>query len=386
MGPRELIAQPSASYFSVQNVVAVDTSGAYIKGKADVSATAEVKGFVSAATATYFILSKTGSKVTFTGGWTPARVAGETQFLSEATAGLASATEPSVAGQIRLPLGQALSTSTVDVLIGAGTTVGGTNLYTTIGLANNTTTTFHTIQGDAGTGGWLSGTIVIDATTDYVIPFFCFFDRQRDGTTYNVTAQFGDSIPTGLSITNSGSAVRVVMPNNAGFVSASVTYAVQAAANGTTLPVSVSASSVLGSTSGVAPAAGVIGESTSTRVGYEGVVELPTTTNFHTVVSRSLSAGVWLVIGGISITHSNVFSNETYMYAGFDTDESGDPANLISFNSAHQSFKRECMNALQPAIITASGATTVYLRAKSEVAPADNSKYACGYITAVRIG
>jgi hypothetical protein len=116
------------------------------------------------------------------------------------------------------------------------------------------------------------------------------------------------------------------------------------------------------------------------------VVELPTTTNYHTVASRSLSAGVWLVIGGISINYGNVSSTETYMYAGFDTDESGDPANLISFNSTYATFKREGMNALQPAIITASGATTVYLRVKSEVAPADNSRYACGYITAVRIG
>jgi hypothetical protein len=54
-----------------------------------------------------------------------------------------------------------------------------------------------------------------------------------------------------------------------------VTYCVQAAANGTTLPVSVSASSVLGSTSGVAPAAGVLGNA---FVNNSAISKLNTTT------------------------------------------------------------------------------------------------------------
>jgi hypothetical protein len=178
-----------------------------------------------------------------------------------------------------------------------GQTVGGTNLYSTISLANNATTTFHTIQGDAGTGGWLSGTIKIDATTDYAIPFFCFFSRQLDGTTYNVAAQFGSDIPSGLSITNSGSAVRVVMPNLAGFSSASVTYCVQAAANGTTLPVSVSASSVLGSTSGVAPAAGVIGENIPASLSNVTFGSSGTDTTLGAITLPT--SGVYLVFGKI---------------------------------------------------------------------------------------
>jgi hypothetical protein len=188
-----------------------------------------------------------------------------------------------------------------------GASVGGTNLYTTIGLANNATTSFHTIQGVAGTGGWISGTIVIDATTDYVIPFLCFFDRQRDGTTYNVSAQFGDSIPTGLSITNSSSSIQVVMPNNSGFVSASVTYCVQAAANGTTLPVSLSASSVLGSTSGSEPSSGVIGEkiSSTTMIDTAGSTTAGTKTTVKTTggvtsAALTLTAGIWNIYWGVS--------------------------------------------------------------------------------------
>jgi hypothetical protein len=200
-----------------------------------------------------------------------------------------------------------------------GDVVGGTNLYSTIGLANNATTSFHTIQGVAGTGGWLSGTIVINATTDYVIPFFCHFSRQLDGTTYNVAPQFGSTIPAGLSITNSGSSVQVVMPNFTGgetFVSASVTYCVQAAASGTTLPVSVSASAVLGSTSGTAPAAGVIGEykeAVGSAVSHANAV-------FGDGGSAGvlLSAGVWDV-QGISNAVPDTGVTLTVMYVALGT-------------------------------------------------------------------
>jgi hypothetical protein len=198
-----------------------------------------------------------------------------------------------------------------------------------MGLANNTTTTFHTIQGDAGTGGWLSGTIVIDATTDYVIPFFCFFDRQRDGTTYNVTAQFGDSIPAGLSITNSGSSVQVVMPNNASFVSASVTYAVQAAANGTTLPVSVSASSVLGSTSGVAPAAGVIGERITGTLAEASGITL-TTSTYTDITSISLTPGTWSITATAEFAASGSNPNNTLTLLAIATASGNSSTGIIS--------------------------------------------------------
>jgi hypothetical protein len=119
-----------------------------------------------------------------------------------------------------------------------GSTVGGTNLYSTISLANNATTSFHTIQGEIGSGGLLTGSIKIDATTDYAIPFICMFSRSASGT-YDTSKMFGADIPAGLNITNSGSSVQIVMPDVTGFSSASVTYAVQAAANGTTLPVNI---------------------------------------------------------------------------------------------------------------------------------------------------
>lgn len=173
---------------------------------------------------------------------------GDILWLSS-TPGKLTITEPSVVGQIEKPLGICVDSGAMaDVYLFnmRGSVVGGANLYTTISLANNTTTSFHTIQGVAGTGGWISGTIKIDATTDYVIPFFCHFSRQLDGTTYNVSPSFGDTIPAGLLMVNSGSSIQVTLPNLAGFVSAAVTYCVQAAANGTALPVNISPASISG--------------------------------------------------------------------------------------------------------------------------------------------
>jgi hypothetical protein len=58
-----------------------------------------------------------------------------------------------------------------------------------------------------------------------------------------VAAQFGADIPAGLYVTNSGSSVQIFVPNVT-LTSGSVTYCVQAAANGTTLPVNVPSSQI----------------------------------------------------------------------------------------------------------------------------------------------
>jgi hypothetical protein len=229
------------------------TDDTFAKAKSDVGSTSEAVGVVVKVNGTTDFWYVSEGYVNGLSGLTK----GEVQWISAATAGTITETKPSVVGQIEKPVGVALSDTEMNVNIMRGTTAGGTNLYSTIALADNATTSFHTIQADIFSGGWLSGTIKIDATTDYAIPFFCMFSRPASGT-YNVATNFGSDIPSGLSITNSGSSIQVVMPAVTGFSSASVTYCVQAAANGATLPVSVSASSVLGSTS--APGAGVIGE------------------------------------------------------------------------------------------------------------------------------
>jgi hypothetical protein len=309
--------------FDVGNLVYLNGS-TFALANASGATTAEIAGMVYRDIGTNEFELTTGGEVNglaaaaFAEGTIPA--AGTVCFLNTTSttgAGLLTVTEPSVVGEISKPCAivkASGTTASVYFFNMRGTTVGGTNLYSTISLANNATTTFHTIQGDAGTGGWLSGTIKIDATTDYAIPFFCFFSRQLDGTTYNVAASFGSDIPSGLSITNSGSSVQVVMPNLAGFSSASVTYCVQSAANGTTLPVSVSASSVLGSTSGVAPAAGVIGQKLTWTTAPSSTT--PTTLADWTNAEIPLTAGRWQVFFDVQYSIESGTTSGNYRLVG----------------------------------------------------------------------
>ena len=358
-------------------------AGEYTFAQADSGANAEVVGYISAIADANNFTYITGGKITGLTGLTT----GEVYFLSPSTPGAVTTTEPSVVGQISKPCYIAISTTQAVALLMRGTTVGGTNLYSTISLANNATTTFHTIQGDAGTGGWLSGTIKIDATTDYAIPFFCFFSRQLDGTTYNVAASFGSDIPSGLSITNSGSSVQVVMPNVSGFSSASVTYCVQAAANGTTLPVSVSASSVLGSTSGVAPAAGVIGEMLGTeRAGTNGKTFSARSTTaisgtggvYNEVVQITLNKGMYLVS---YLVQSNQLSGGV---RGFNHQlkVGGTAVTEPVLHAVSDAFRRSWSNTV-PVLITADGTTVGAALGTDNAAGSNDNQHE---IWAIRIG
>jgi hypothetical protein len=366
--------------FEIGNLVYLNGS-TFALANASGATTAEIAGMVYRDIGTNEFELTTGGEVNglaaaaFAEGTIPA--AGTVCFLNTTSttgAGLLTVTEPSVVGEISKPCAivkASGATASVYFFNMRGQTVGGTNLYSTISLANNDTTTFHTIQGDAGTGGWLSGTIKIDATTDYAIPFFCFFSRQLDGTTYNVAASYGSDIPSGLSITNSGSAVRVVMPNLAGFSSASVTYCVQAAANGTTLPVSVSASSVLGSTSGVAPAAGVIGQ----KIAGSSIASPTSLTTTeadagNTLSTISLTAGHWQLFYHAScdyVTGSTLGNFGTTSV--FMTDNSNNRLANTSTNILAVTRVSGATNSIQStlsssSVVTLAGDTTYKLRGR----------------------
>jgi hypothetical protein len=388
--------------FDVGNLVYLNGS-TFALANASGATTAEIAGMVYRDIGTNNFELTTGGEVNglaaaaFSEGTIPA--AGTVCFLNTTSttgAGLLTVTEPSVVGQISKPCAivkASGTTASVYFFNMRGTTVGGTNLYSTISLANNDTTTFHTIQGDAGTGGWLSGTIKIDATTDYAIPFFCFFSRQLDGTTYNVAASYGSDIPSGLSITNSGSSVQVVMPNVSGFSSASVTYCVQAAANGTTLPVSVSASSVLGSTSGVAPAAGVIGQ---TETANAGGVTASGVNSTATIASLSLSVGTW-VITACDTCYNGTRPGTSSVAGGADIYNSTDASVLLSgrlaaiWNPSTSDSDQVFFVSNLSTIVTLNGTKTIQFRVRCDDVggatgtPTANSR-GYGKLQAIRIG
>lgn len=382
----------SASHgFSAGNWL-YDTGSAWGLADCDDAATSEVVGVVSGAVTNFFLLVTDGYYKRSSGTHTR----GATQWLS-ATAGAQTETEPSTVGQISKPLGVATSTTEMNVNVMRGSVVGGANLYSTIGLATSGATTFHTIQGVAGTGGWLSGTIKLDGTgTDYVIPFFCHFSRQLDGTTYNVSPSFGDTIPAGLTISNSGSAIQINVPG-ASFTSCSVTYCVQAAANGTTLPVSVSASSVLGSTSGVAPAAGVIGEKlTQSRAFASGLAMTSGAAANVTATALTLTPGTWALSSCVVFTSSA--TSTSGFYAGTSVTSATLPATstIGAGNTAGEiRIDVEGVNiggsgnkftiTLPRTITTVSTNTTVYLVATATFAGGTGLN-TNGEIQAIRIG
>lgn len=243
-GSRELV-NSAGHGFAAGNVL-YSNAGTYAKAKADAAATAEVIGVVTGATTDYFVLAKTG-KVTKT-GW--ALTAGSVYFLSDSAIGQITATEPTTVGYISKPVGIAVSTTALQVFNMRGTTVGGTNLYTTISLANNATTTIQDVSGhSAGTGGFIEGYIKIDggAGEDNVTTFKVEFQKPASGTAYSCTVTYGcEALFAGSSIDiTTGGLIQVTLGDVGGdFVSASATFCMQAAAIGAQLPLQINSSSI----------------------------------------------------------------------------------------------------------------------------------------------
>ena len=86
---------------SVGNAIYCSGTNTYAKAKADSESTADVVGIVSAVAGNDDFTFCTGGKMT-TG--VPAVAAGTVLFLSDATAGALTATEPTTAGHISLPV------------------------------------------------------------------------------------------------------------------------------------------------------------------------------------------------------------------------------------------------------------------------------------------
>jgi len=269
----------------------------YEKAKADAANHAEVVGMVSRIIdSSTFELTLSG-EVAGLAGLTP----GEVYFLSAATAGALTVVEPSVVGQVSLPVGVASSASSLYVAPKRGVVVGSANVRTTITLSNGLPN--QTVQNvSAYDAGELSGWVYIDATTDRRFYVTAQFAKKGDGTGYNCSFQTtGDTPPAGftMDVTTAGAVHTLVatMPSVAGFNGANINFALNAPAVGATLPLQIDGGlvngPVLGSTTGVAPAAGRVGQ----------VIAAHTTTNtnltnlaFTAVGSITIpSAGIWSI-------------------------------------------------------------------------------------------
>lgn len=248
-----------ASHGFVVGEVLYLNGSTYTKAIATAANTAEVVGVVSRVIdASTFELTLSG-EISGLSGLTP----GEVYFLSAATAGALTVTEPSVVGQVSLPVGVASSTTSLYVAPKRGVVVGGANLRTQIGLNGaalvSQTTNIQNVT--AYTAGELSGWVYIDATTDrrfYIQVQFVKDAANAWKCAYQTT---GDTPPAGFNVdvvvVGADAFVQVQMPAVAGWVSGSVNFALNAPAVGATLPLQVDSANVSFTNIQAASAAGI---------------------------------------------------------------------------------------------------------------------------------
>lgn len=247
-GAKSTVTTGSPHGFTVGDILYLNGS-TYTKAIATSATAAEVVGIVSKnISLTSFELTLSGL---VTGILSPASLtAGSVYFLSDATAALMTTTEPTTIGNVSVPLGVAVTSTSIYFAPKRGAVVGGANARTQITLANNATTTIQGVSTyDAGS---IEGWVYIDATTDYKFYFRAPFAKNGAGTDYNISPSYvGDTPPAGFSMTvTSGGNIQVTLPSVAGFVSAVANFALNAPAVGTNFPLAIDGSQITGGTVG----------------------------------------------------------------------------------------------------------------------------------------
>jgi microcystin-dependent protein len=168
---------------------------------------------------------------------------GDVIFLST-TDGKMSVSEPTVAGEISLPLGVAKTTSSMYVQLKRGFLVGSNDITTELTLTNNSTSNIQDVF--AYKAGELTGWVTIDADTNYRFYIQIQFAENGDDTDYNIAYQTtGDTPPAGFSVSiTSAGLIQLTLPNLSGFTSATINYSLNAPAVGISLPLSIDASKI----------------------------------------------------------------------------------------------------------------------------------------------
>ena len=220
----------------------------YSLAKADAANTAEVIGSISSINNVNSFVMLIGDGVltvdtAVSGG---ALVVGNAYFVSATTAGLITATEPSVIGNVSKPIGVAVSTTQLQYTPGLrGIVVGGTNALTTIAFADNATSTIQSVS--SYQGGELSGYVSISATTSSKFFIKAQFSKNAAGTDFNLSWQYSGETPPAsfvMSVTSAG-LIKITIGSLAGFTAASITYGLNVAAVGATFPLSVNSDSII---------------------------------------------------------------------------------------------------------------------------------------------
>jgi hypothetical protein len=314
----------------------------YAKAQADVVATSEVVGIVSNVFASdLFELTEIGyisnTSFTISGGGT--MTAGEVYFLSPSNPGKLTASEPTNVGHVSKPMMIADGPTSGYVLNYRGSIVGGVNARSQVVLANNNSTPIQYVAPyDAGEiVGWVSltNTTVSNSKKFYIQIQFA---KNGPGTDYNVAYQVsGDTPPAGFAVSYSSNYIRITLPNISNLISASINFALNAPAVGTSFPLNISGNNVTGGTplvnqvnestinngvqiqgrkSGIAIPIGYIGE----RIPSIGLVDpgnVGVVTNASVTGSLTLQAGIYQIIyGGVFAQYGNHNSTSDYFRGG----------------------------------------------------------------------
>jgi hypothetical protein len=241
------------------------TGTAYARALANAANTSEIVGMVSRVIDANTFEATLEGKVTGLTGLT----AGEAYFLSPTVSGGITITEPTVLGQVSLPVGIAISATVIYVRSSRGAVVGSSNARTEIALANNAVSNVQSVA--AYQAGELTGWVEIDGSpTDYKFYVAAPFAKNGAATDYNISPQYvGDTPPVGflLTVTSAG-IIQATLPSITGYVSAKINYALNAPAVGATFPLTVDSTAVQFSTLKAKDSSGfVFQNSSATQVG-----------------------------------------------------------------------------------------------------------------------
>jgi len=238
-GTIDRVTTGSAHGFVVGDLLYLN-GATYTKAIATAANTAEVVGMVSRfVSSLIFEITLSGEVSGLTG-----LTAGDVYFLSAATTGLATNVEPSVIGQVSVPIGVASTTTTMYVAPKRGVVLGGTNARTQLNLASSSPTAiFNAASPSLYTAGELTGWVQLGTSQKFY--FRAPFAQNGGSTDWNISPSYvGDTPPAGFSITmaNTG-VVTMTCPTFTG--TGLVNYALNAPAVGATFPLTITSDRIL---------------------------------------------------------------------------------------------------------------------------------------------
>ena len=351
--------------------------GVYTLAKADAANTAEsLYMLYSIPNVNTLVLAVDGRVTVNTAVTGGAMVVGSTYYVSAATAGLLTSSEPSVIGNISKPVGVAISTTVLEFVNMRGIVVGGVNALSTIAFSNSATSNIQDVS--AYQGGELSGYVSISATTSSKFFIKAQFSKNAAGTDFNLSYQTSGETPPAsfvMSVTAAG-LIQITIGSLAGHSASSLTFGLNVAAVGATFPLSISARNVIGDVSGTAVPASYIGEYFSSvlsaqTTGQTSVADTWTDASNSSQFKLTLGAGVWLISYSVTVQAVNITATQVGGNTALYNGSANVTGSLAYFESPTAAAGVALTAVVTRSVVASISASTVYtVRTRSVYAAA----------------